>query len=137
LLSPESAGTFRVSPGELIEVHRALLEAETIAAVSEEMLTTEILPRLPASTADPNQKKAALRSLPCGEKRDVLKACLRLRTSGIVGEQQDFRSWAERTLTETRRTLLEGLSKWSADVAAYLEYLRRVKPQLGSSQNLF
>jgi hypothetical protein len=128
-------GTFRASPEKLLDAQRALLEAETIAAVPDEMLTTEIVPMLPASIADPNQREAALRSLPFGEKRDVLKACLRLRTSGIVGEQQDFRSWAERTLTETPRMLLEGLSKWSADVAACLEYLRSVKPQLEKDLN--
>ena len=75
---------------------------------------------LPALTADRNQKRA-LASLPLGEKRNVLMACLRLRTSGAVGEQQDFRSWAERALAETPRTLLEGLSELSADVAACLE----------------
>ncbi len=114
----------------LLETQRALLTAASILGVREETFAAEIEPQLEPLLTDPSKREAAFRNLSSEAVKHALKACLHLRTKGIVGEASSFREWANQVLEEVPAPLAADLAKLKKDIEARLVSHRGSKAQI-------
>lgn len=114
----------------LLEVQRTLLTSASVLAVSPEVLAAEIEPKLQELIADPSKREAAFRNLSSDAAKLALKACLHLRSKGIVEETGSFEAWAKQKLTEVPTTLGADIAKLKSDIVIKLVSHRGIKAQL-------
>lgn len=114
----------------LLDAQRTLLTAASVLAVSSEVLVTEIEPKIRDLLADSKKREAAFRNLPSDGVKHALKACLHLRSKGIVEASGSFQAWAKQILAEVPSALEAGMAKLRGDIEAKVVGHRGVKAQL-------
>lgn len=114
----------------LLDAQRTLLTAASVLAVSEEVLASEIEPKLQALLADPGKRNDAFRNLPSDTLKYALSACLHLRSERIVEDSDSFQAWAKQILAEVPITLGAGIVKVRSNIEAKLVSRRGVKVKL-------
>ena len=114
----------------LLDTQRKLLTAACVLAVSEEIHATEIEPQLPALLADPGKRQDVFRNLSSESVKHALKACLYLRSKGIVDEADGVREWANQMLLNVPAPLEADLEELRRDIEAKLVTLRGSKAQI-------
>ena len=114
----------------LLDTQRKLLTATSVLAVPEETIITEIEPQLEPLLADRSQRESAFRNLSSDGVKHALKACLHLRTEGLVEESGSFVDWANQVLEEVPAALAAGLEKIRSDLSAKLVTHRGSKAQM-------
>ena len=111
----------------LRDAQLTLLTAASVFAVSREIYAKEIEPQLQPLLADPSRRIAVFTNLSSDAVKHALKACLHLRSTGIVDETGSFQDWAERALPEFQRRLTAALSELRQAIEAKLLAPRGVK----------
>lgn len=118
-----------VSLQSLLDEQRKLLTAASVLAVSGEIYAAEIEPHLQPLLADSSKREGAFRNLSSDAVKHALKACLHLRSKGIVEEGGSFEAWAKQNLTEVPPTLGAKMAKLGDDIECKLISHRGLKAQ--------
>lgn len=113
----------------LLDEQRTILTAASVLAVPREIYTTEVEPHLQPLLADPSKRESAFRNLSSDAVKHALKACLHLRSKGIVEELGSFQAWANQVQTEIPTALGANMAKLRSDIEAKLVSHRGVKAQ--------
>lgn len=114
----------------LLDTQRKLLTAASVVAVSGEIHAAEIAPQLSPLLADPSKREAVFRNLSSDAVKHALKACLHLRSKGIVDESGDARAWANQTFTEVPAPLEADMEKLRKYIESKLVNHRGSKSQI-------
>jgi hypothetical protein len=120
----------------LLDAQKSITTAASILAIPQEVLLSEIEPKLTFLITDPSKRNAAFKSLRTTELKDALSACLRLREKQLVGEGGDFRAWAQRDLVDAPLALSNDLEEVLRNLAIQLKGHRGEHAQLVRDREL-
>jgi len=113
----------------LLDTQRKLLTAASVLGVPEETFISEVEPQLEPLLSEPEKRNTAFRNLSSDAVKHALKACLHLRSKGIIDETNSFYAWADKVLEEAPAPLVAGLEKVRNAIEAKLVAHRGSKAQ--------
>lgn len=128
----QAAGWLKISEPTvqlLSDNQKNLAAAVSILAVPADVLAAQVEPTLADLIAEPSKRQAAFKSLPTDELKDALKSCLFVRQRKIASDEDNERTWAQKTMADIPASLLVELAEIIRGIAKSLQEQRGVKAQ--------
>lgn len=101
--------------------------AASISSAPPGLIADVIGPRLNGWISDPREREAAYKEIGIGAAKDAMRACIKVRTKGLVDDGEDIVSWAAHALEQKapqvesllgliRRPVEEQITAWKTEL---------------------